>query len=175
MVGSLFPSDLSKATAECLQRKMRMKSFHTKVTVCLADGEGAIRNAWARLLETCLDFNFCLIAQHLRMSCLTVGRVDSKDLQLLQNLELQGFASVRVWPVNGKVLAAKLTRRPSLPTTGGFVAQKTGGKFVALECSIIGIVQIQWHVMTDVTLISLLLAVLNPCVSFKSFSVSDGK
>lgn len=122
----------------CQRPRMRgMKSFHSKVTVCLADGEGAIRNAWARLLETCLDFNFCLIAQHLHMSCLTVVFVHSVDLQLLQPKRPQGFASVHVWPVNGKVLAAKLTCRPSLPTTGGFVAQKTGGKFVASECSII--------------------------------------
>lgn len=141
--------------AGCLQRKMRMKSFHTKVTVCLADGEGAIRNAWARLLETCLDFNFCLIAQHLHMSCLTLVFVNSVDLQFLQNLELQGFASVRVWPVNGKVLAAKPTCRPSLPTTGGFVAQKPGGKFVASECSIIasskfsGMSWVMWHSLTS--------------------------
>ena len=59
--------------------------------------------------------------------------VDSVDISFSN--ELQGFASVRAWPVNGKVLVAKPTCRPSLPTTGGFVAQKNGGN-VASKCSI---------------------------------------
>ena len=79
--------------------------------------------------------------------------VDSVDISFSN--ELQGFASVRAWPVNGKVLAAKPTCRPSLPTTGGFVAQKTGGNFVASKCSIIavskfsGMSWVMWHSLTS--------------------------
>ena len=141
VVGSLFPSDLSKATAGCLQCRMRgMKSFHSKVTVCLADGEGAIRNAWARLLETCLDFNFCLIAQHLHMSW-----PSASPKPRTSRLRIRARVASQRKGARGKAdMPAIFANYRWLRCT------KNWRKVRCFRMQHHRIVQIQWHVMSDV-------------------------
>ncbi len=144
VVSSLFPWDLSKATAGC-QRIRGMKSFHTKVTVCLADGEGAIRNAWARLLETCLDFNFS-ITRHVWPWC---WQCRHQLLQRTSRLRIRARVASQRKGARGKA------DMPAIFANYRWLRCTKKWRKRCFKMQHHRSVQIQWHVMSDVTLIDL--------------------